>query len=121
MILPTYPWFAPIFKVAARGKVGSTLWIALKSNEPLGPESASFSHRSIPPAVLPWPMKEWPCEIIGPKPFTRPSCLLVDPGDICPPQAPWERTGAGTARAWASACKCQKICMREKNPWQPNS
>jgi hypothetical protein len=33
-------------------------------------------------------MKGWPCEIIGPKPFVRPSCLLVDPGDICPPHAP---------------------------------
>jgi hypothetical protein len=29
-------------------------------------------------------MKGWPCEIIGLKPFARPSCLLVDPGDMCP-------------------------------------
>jgi hypothetical protein len=33
-------------------------------------------------------MKGWPCEIMGLGPFARPSCLLVDPGDICPPQAP---------------------------------
>jgi hypothetical protein len=36
----------------------------------------------------PWPTKGWPCEIIGIKPLARPSCLLVVPGDICPPQAP---------------------------------
>jgi hypothetical protein len=23
---------------------------------------------------------------MGPRPFAWPSCLLVDPGDICPPQ-----------------------------------
>jgi hypothetical protein len=70
------------------GKVGSVLWITLKSKEPPGPESASSSRRPIPPAVLPWPTKGWLCEIMGPKPFARPSCLLVDPGDIRPPQAP---------------------------------
>jgi hypothetical protein len=30
-------------------------------------------------------MKRWPCKIIGPGPFMRSSCLLVDPGDIRPP------------------------------------
>jgi hypothetical protein len=37
---------------------------------------------------LPWPTKGWPSEIMGLGHFVRPSCLLVDPGDICPPQAP---------------------------------
>jgi hypothetical protein len=37
---------------------------------------------------LPWPTKGWPCKIMGLGPFVRPSYLLVDPGDICPPQAP---------------------------------
>jgi hypothetical protein len=36
-------------------------------------------------AFLPRPMKGWPCETSGPKPFARSSNLLVDPGDICPP------------------------------------
>jgi hypothetical protein len=53
-----------------------------------GPESAHSLRRPILPAVLPWPTKRRPCETIGPKPFARPSCLLVDPGDIRPPQAP---------------------------------
>jgi hypothetical protein len=35
---------------------------------------------------LPWPTKGWPCEIMVLRPFARPSCLLVDLGDICPPQ-----------------------------------
>jgi hypothetical protein len=38
---------------------------------------------------LPRPTKGWPCEISGPRPFARSSSLLVDPGDICPPQ--WQR------------------------------
>jgi hypothetical protein len=37
---------------------------------------------------LPRPTKGWPCEISGPKPFARSSSLLVDPGDIRPPQPP---------------------------------
>jgi hypothetical protein len=73
-------------KGAAHGKVGRTLQIALKFDELLGPETASFSRRPIPSVVLPWPTKGWSFEIIGPKPLVRPSCLLVDPGDICPPQ-----------------------------------
>jgi hypothetical protein len=35
---------------------------------------------------LPRPTKGWPCETMGPRPFARSSSLLVDPGDICPPQ-----------------------------------
>jgi hypothetical protein len=50
-----------------------------------GPESASFSCRPTPPVVLSWPTKGWSCEVTNPKPLARPSCLLVDPGDICPP------------------------------------
>jgi hypothetical protein len=49
-------------------------------------ESAAFSGRPVPPVVLAWPTKGWPCEVTGPRPRARSSCLLVDPGDICPPQ-----------------------------------
>jgi hypothetical protein len=38
--------------------------------------------------LLPWPTKGWPCGIMGLGPSVRPSCLLVNPGDIRPPQAP---------------------------------
>jgi hypothetical protein len=62
--------------------------IELKSNDPLGPDYASFSCRPIPPAVSSWPTKGQSSEIAGLKPLARPFCLLVDPGDICPPQAP---------------------------------
>jgi hypothetical protein len=61
------------------------MWITFKSNEPPGPESAHSLRRPILPAVLPWPTKGWPRESTGPRPFARPSCLLVDPGDIRPP------------------------------------
>jgi hypothetical protein len=37
-------------------------------------------------ALLPRPTKGWPCETLGLEPFARSSNLLVDPGDICPPQ-----------------------------------
>jgi hypothetical protein len=67
------------------GRIGSELWIMLKPHEPPWPAFALSLHWPILPAVLPWPMKGWPCETIGPKPFARPSSLLVDPGDICPP------------------------------------
>jgi hypothetical protein len=52
------------------------------------PESAAFSGRPTPPVVLARPTKGWSCEVTGPRPRARPSCLLVDSGDICPRQAP---------------------------------
>jgi hypothetical protein len=60
--------------------------MAHESDGSPGPESASFSGRPIPPVILTRPTKGWPCEVAGPRPRARPSCLLVDPGDICPPQ-----------------------------------
>jgi hypothetical protein len=70
------------------GRIRSKLWITFKSHEPSWPALAHSLHRSILPAVLPWPMKGRSHETIGPRPFARPSSLPVDPGDICPPQAP---------------------------------
>jgi hypothetical protein len=67
------------------------LRIALKSNEPLGLESASFSRWPIPLVVSSWPTKGWPREIIGPKPFARPSYLLVDSGISIPHR--WDPIG----------------------------
>jgi hypothetical protein len=64
------------------------LWIILKSHESSGPESIQSSVDPFRHQFLPWPTKGWPCEIMGPNPYARPSSLLVDPGDICPPQAP---------------------------------
>jgi hypothetical protein len=64
------------------------LWIMLKSNEPLGSEPIQSCVNPFRQQFLPRPTKGWPCEIMGPKPFVRPSSLLVDPGDICPPQWP---------------------------------
>jgi hypothetical protein len=60
------------------------LWIMLKSNEPSGFESIQSCANPFRQRFLPWPTKGWPCEIMGPKPFARPSSLLVDPRDICP-------------------------------------
>jgi hypothetical protein len=70
----------------SRGRIRSELWITLKPHEPPWPSFAHSLRWPILPAVLPWPTKRWPCETIGPKPFVRPSGLLVDPGDICPLQ-----------------------------------
>ena len=60
------------------------LWIMLKSNVSSGLESI----QSCVNPFLHWPTKGWPYETMGLGPFARPSCLLVDPGDIYPPQAP---------------------------------
>jgi hypothetical protein len=60
----------------------------LKSNETSGSESIQSCVIPFHQQFLPRPTKGWPCELMGPKPFVRPSSLLVDPGDICPPQAP---------------------------------
>jgi hypothetical protein len=43
------------------------------------------------------PTKGWPCEILGPRPFARSFSLLVDPGDIRPPQG-WSDHMAQTVR-----------------------
>jgi hypothetical protein len=53
-----------------------------------GLESFALSGRSIPQVAAARPMKGWPCGVTDPWPRARPSRLLVDPGDICPPQAP---------------------------------
>jgi hypothetical protein len=61
------------------------LWIILKPNESSGLESIPSCVNPFRQRFLPWPTKVWPCEVMGPKPFARPSSLLVDPRDICPP------------------------------------
>jgi hypothetical protein len=57
----------------------------LKSVRPSGLELIRSYVDLLRQAFLPRPMKGWPCETSGPKPFARSSDLLVDPGDICPP------------------------------------
>jgi hypothetical protein len=59
-----------------------------QANGLLSFESVAFSGRPIPLVALAQPTKGWPCGVTGPRPRVRPSCLLVDPGDICPPQLP---------------------------------
>jgi hypothetical protein len=54
----------------------------------LGLESVAFSGRPIPPIALARPTKGWPCGVTSPRPRARTFRLLVDPGDIYPPQAP---------------------------------
>jgi hypothetical protein len=61
------------------------LWIMLGSNEPSGPESIQSHINPFRQQFFPWPTKGWPCEIMGLNPFARPSRLLVDPRNICPP------------------------------------
>jgi hypothetical protein len=58
-----------------------------KPPEPPWPALVHSLCRPILPVVLPWPTKGWPCEAVSPKPFARPSNLLVDLGDIYPPQS----------------------------------
>jgi hypothetical protein len=62
--------------------------MSLKSVGPSGLELIRSCADPFRQTFLPRPTKGWPCEISGPKPFVRSSSLLVDPGDICPPQAP---------------------------------
>jgi hypothetical protein len=62
------------------------LWIMLKPNELSGLESIPSCVNPFRQRFLPWPKKGWPCKVMGPNLFARPSSLLVDPGDICPPQ-----------------------------------
>jgi hypothetical protein len=71
-----------------RGGIGSMLQIMFESIEPSGLELIQSCIDPFCQWFLPWPTKGWPCEITGPESFVRPSSLLVDSGDICPPQAP---------------------------------
>jgi hypothetical protein len=69
-----------------RGRNGSLLWIML---EFIGPPRLKLIQSCVDPfcqTFLPRPTKGWPCETMGPRPFARSFSLLVDPGDICPPQ-----------------------------------
>jgi hypothetical protein len=73
---------------ALHGRIGLELRISFKS---IGSPGLELIQSCVDPfcqTSLPWSTKGWPCEIMGPRPFARPSCLLVDPGDICPPHNP---------------------------------
>jgi hypothetical protein len=52
----------------------------------------------------------WPCETIGPKPFARPSSLLVYPGDIYPPQRPCSRPRRRPPRPPRGPCPWPRRC-----------
>jgi hypothetical protein len=63
----------------------------------IGPPGLELIQSCIDPfcqTFLPRPTKGWPCETMGPSPFTRSSSLLVDPGDICPPQLSVHRSAS---------------------------
>jgi hypothetical protein len=62
--------------------------MTLKSIGPSGLELIRSCADPLHQVFLSKPTKGWPCKISGPKPFARSSSLLVDPGNICPPQAP---------------------------------
>jgi hypothetical protein len=79
------------------------LRIMLKSHESSGPESIQSCVNPFRQQFLPWPTKGWPCEIMGPKPFVKPSSLLVDPGDICPPH--WARPAGPALRPRQSSLR----------------
>jgi hypothetical protein len=51
---------------------------------------------------LPRPTKGWLRETMGPRPFARSSSLIVDPGDICPPQTMLDEYKTPN-RFWAEA------------------
>jgi hypothetical protein len=60
------------------------MWIMFEFSEPHGLESIRSYVDPFCQTFLPWPTKGWPCEIMGLRPFARPSCLLVDPGISVP-------------------------------------
>jgi hypothetical protein len=70
------------------GKVGSLLRSLLKFIGSSGLESIQSCINPLHQTFLSRPTKGWPYEILGPRPFARSFSLLVDPGDIRPPQAP---------------------------------
>jgi hypothetical protein len=71
-----------------RGRIGSMLRITFEFSEPCGLELIRSYVDPFCQRFLPWPTKGWPCEIMDPESFARPSSLLVDPGDICPHKPP---------------------------------
>jgi hypothetical protein len=70
------------------------LWITFKSIELPGLELIQSCVDPFCQWFLPWPTKGWPCEIMGLESFARPSSLLMDPGDIYPPQEAKLTSGA---------------------------
>jgi hypothetical protein len=71
-----------------RRRIGSLLWIMLEFIGSPGLELIQSCADPFCQIFLPRPTKGWPCETMGPRPFSRSSSLLVDPGDICPPHIP---------------------------------
>jgi hypothetical protein len=63
-------------------------WGSARFDGPSGLESIDFSDQPIPLGAFARTTKRWPCRVTGPRPGARTFRLLVDPKDICPPQAP---------------------------------
>jgi hypothetical protein len=63
-------------------------WGSARFDGPSRLESIDFLHRPIPLVAFARPTKRCPCGVTGPRHGARTFCLLVDPRDICPPQAP---------------------------------
>jgi hypothetical protein len=87
MVLPTYPRLVPLHGAPARESrihivvACSTLWVVRACTNP------ALRH----PALLivpPQAHEGMTLRFIGPLGLLRSFTLLVDPGDICPPQAP---------------------------------
>jgi hypothetical protein len=63
-------------------------WGSTRFDGSSGLKSIASLDQPIPPVVFARPTKRWSCGVIGPRPRARIFCLLVDPGDICPPHPP---------------------------------
>jgi hypothetical protein len=87
MILPTYRHSVSMPEDTARESRDTAVDV-VKSVGPSGLELIQSCVDPLRQTFLPRPTKGWPCETSGPKPFARSSSLLMDSGDICPPQAP---------------------------------
>jgi hypothetical protein len=85
-LIPNPPWYS---RTSCAGKSGGCASSSSTRADRLsGLESITFSSRPVPLVALARPTKGWPCGVTSLRPRARPFRLLVDQGDICPPQAP---------------------------------
>jgi hypothetical protein len=101
------------------GKVGSLLRLLFKF---IGSSGLALIQSYVNPlhwTSLPRPTKGWPCELLGLRPFARSFSLPVDPGDICPPQAPnlWVDFEITSPKILGPACSFDfnKECLENRS------
>jgi hypothetical protein len=107
MILPTYPRVAPLHESSSAGKSDLCCDRSLNFVDRPGLNRSGLVSPCSADYSFPGPRKNGLTIYWALRPFVRSFTLLVDPGDICPPQAPdlWVNLEVISPKILGPACR----------------